>query len=367
MDVIERTIIDIDTEKTVSILIGKNGSGKSQILDRLRTSFKKQNRTTIAIANCIHDKFTDTENDQNFLGARLGLEMSNTALIGALNSTFSNENIIFTLGKILDYTGYKDEIGISLPIKTPLTLEDARKIHNAFDSEIEANNLTTSLNFYLKHAQSGILWIELHSSTRDLISRAHIKNLIKLSEIFNHGKHNKNINVILKHKNGHILPFEKISSGESNQIVFSFFIASKIEQDAVILIDEPENSLHPEWQREYIKNLNNLFHYYNPKFIIATHSPLIISDECVTYRIEDYQIIDTFYGDKGIEEILWRLFGIIEPESSFLSRHIVHILEDYSNKYLSLDETKRTLKTLQRATTDSRQRDAISEVISLLP
>ncbi len=367
MDALNTILQNIGIEKNTSILIGKNGCGKSRLLDQLRTSLKTQNITTVAIANCIHDKFTNTDSDPNFLGARLGLEMSNIALISALESTSTNENIIFTLGKILDYAGYQNEIGISLPIESPLTFEQTKKIFNTVDSETETNRIISSINFYLHKAIDGVLWIEMHSGSQDLISRSHIVNLIKFSRILNHEKRNNNISFTLRKKNGQALPFEKISSGESNQITFSFFIASKISQDTVIFIDEPENSLHPEWQREYINNLNNLFHYYNPKFIIATHSPLLISDECITYRIEDYRVVDVIDGDKGIEETLWRMFEIIEPESSFLSRQIVHILEDYSTRQLSQNETIRTLKALQRATTDIRQRDAISEIISLLP
>lgn len=366
MDALNTILRNIGVEKNTSILIGKNGCGKSQLLDQLRTSLQKQDITTVAIANCIHDKFTHADSDPNFLGARLGLEMSNTALISALESISTNESIIFTLGKILAYAGYQNEIGISLPVESPLSLEQTKKIFNTLDSETETARINSSINFYLNKAIDGVLWIELHSGSRDLLSRDHIVNFITFSKIFSNEKCRNNISFILK-KNGRPLPFEKISSGESNQIIFSFFIASKISQNTVILIDEPENSLHPEWQREYVNNLNNLFHYYNPKFVIATHSPLVISDECITYRIENYRVIDIIRGDKGIEETLWRMFGIIEPESSFLSRYIVHVLEDYSSGNLSKNETIRTLNALQRATTDTRQIDAIFEVISLLP
>jgi len=51
----------------------------------------------------------------------------------------------------------------------------------------------------------------------------------------------------------------------------------------VILIDEPELHLHPEWQRKYIKVILDAFKYYVSKgfkfhFIIATHSPYILTD-----------------------------------------------------------------------------------------
>jgi hypothetical protein len=47
----------------------------------------------------------------------------------------------------------------------------------------------------------------------------------------------------------------------------------------IILIDEPENSLHPQWQRDYIEKINqwlDILWFKNCFFIIVTHSPLII-------------------------------------------------------------------------------------------
>ncbi len=58
------------------------------------------------------------------------------------------------------------------------------------------------------------------------------------------------------------LPINKLSSGQLSLISTTFFIASYLRNGAVILIDEPENSLHPSWQRQYISNLKDLFPYY---------------------------------------------------------------------------------------------------------
>ena len=44
--------------------------------------------------------------------------------------------------------------------------------------------------------------------------------------------------------------------------------------NSVILIDEPEISLHPEWQRKIINVYESIGE--NNQFIIATHSPHII-------------------------------------------------------------------------------------------
>ncbi|GEM_PF-1884691 len=49
----------------------------------------------------------------------------------------------------------------------------------------------------------------------------------------------------------------------------------------IILMDEPDNALHPEMQKEFIKNLNSFLNQYNRStfhLILTSHSPIITSD-----------------------------------------------------------------------------------------
>lgn len=55
-------------------------------------------------------------------------------------------------------------------------------------------------------------------------------------------------------------------------------VLSSIENNSLICIDEPEISLHPEWQLEFIKLLQDVFSsFVGCHFLIATHSPQIVS------------------------------------------------------------------------------------------
>src|SRR5690606_6857642 len=69
------------------------------------------------------------------------------------------------------------------------------------------------------------------------------------------------------------------SSGESHFLAQMLFLSSNVSKDTknIVLIDEPEISLHPNWQREYVFKLYDYFYMYDLKFFIATHSPLMIS------------------------------------------------------------------------------------------
>lgn len=68
------------------------------------------------------------------------------------------------------------------------------------------------------------------------------------------------------------------SSGELSLLFTMSSIAGEIENNSLILIDEPELSLHPGWQLGFLDLLQNTFsNYKDCHFIIATHSPNLIS------------------------------------------------------------------------------------------
>ena len=63
------------------------------------------------------------------------------------------------------------------------------------------------------------------------------------------------------------------SNGESAFIYFS----EKIKENGLYLLDEPENSLSPERQQEILRFLQDSARFFGCQFIIATHSPFLLS------------------------------------------------------------------------------------------
>ena len=63
-------------------------------------------------------------------------------------------------------------------------------------------------------------------------------------------------------------------------MIFAFSgILNAISENSLILIDEPEISLHPEWQIQYISLLKKVFEKYRGcHFILASHSHYLVSD-----------------------------------------------------------------------------------------
>lgn len=69
---------------------------------------------------------------------------------------------------------------------------------------------------------------------------------------------------------------QDLSSGEKQLLVILLTVLCQEEKPAILLMDEPEISLHLRWQYELIDIIR---HLYPPcQVIIATHSPSIFND-----------------------------------------------------------------------------------------
>lgn len=83
---------------------------------------------------------------------------------------------------------------------------------------------------------------------------------------------------------GKRFPLDVLSSGEQQLMLIFLQIHLLMGQEALVLMDEPENMLHISWQSELINILTEL--NPNAQYIITTHSPSIFGDgwgDKVTY------------------------------------------------------------------------------------
>ncbi len=81
---------------------------------------------------------------------------------------------------------------------------------------------------------------------------------------------------VFKNIKGDLVTIDQLSDGEK-QLYGRLVALMMLEpRNSMILIDEPEISLHPAWQQEIMKIYANIGK--NNQFIIATHSPQIIAN-----------------------------------------------------------------------------------------
>ena len=74
------------------------------------------------------------------------------------------------------------------------------------------------------------------------------------------------------------LDLEMLSSGEQHELVILYELLFRAKSNSLILIDEPELSLHVAWQERFVKDLEEIARVANFRAILATHSPEIIGD-----------------------------------------------------------------------------------------
>lgn len=84
---------------------------------------------------------------------------------------------------------------------------------------------------------------------------------------------------IINDKNNNPMPIDltKLSSGEQHELVLFYKLIFDSSQGDLILIDEPELSLHISWQTQFIADLKRVAALSKFSAVIATHSPDIIS------------------------------------------------------------------------------------------
>lgn len=74
------------------------------------------------------------------------------------------------------------------------------------------------------------------------------------------------------------IPLDKLSSGEQNLIILDYTLAFKTKRKSLLLIDEPENSLHMAWISTMLKDYIEMARVLDCQIILATHSPALIDE-----------------------------------------------------------------------------------------
>jgi predicted ATP-dependent endonuclease of OLD family len=83
--------------------------------------------------------------------------------------------------------------------------------------------------------------------------------------------------------NGEKLPLSCMSSGEKNDFIMFYNLIFNSNNDGVVLIDEPEISLHIEWQESFLDSLVKICEMNGLQAIVATHSPNIVNGHFELY------------------------------------------------------------------------------------
>ena len=119
--------------------------------------------------------------------------------------------------------------------------------------------------------------------------------------------------------------FKKLSSGHAITLLTVTKIFEKIEEKTLVLLDEPESHLHPPLLSSFMRALSDLLMKNNAVAIIATHSPVVLQEvpkSCV-WRLGRFGLeakaerfdIETF--GETIGTLTKEIFGLEVSNSGF--------------------------------------------------
>ena len=358
-------------EDDISILVGENGSGKSSMLNEIGREFLRRSDTrVIAIANTIHDKFRLRGARYEALKASAGKSIVKQTLKNVLRMLSNQENKRFSeIGRTMDYVRFDPLIGLRV---VGVHRQHVGYIQNSSINERDKEEMIFLLGRVEKEAryEQDIFTVNLYQGGFYDQHRANLIEVLRYEKELKRVGAIRDIEVFLS-KDGRLIPPKQGSSGELTLITSMMYLMTSIEPHSVILIDEPENSLHPKWQTEYVKLVADLLYRYQPKIIIATHSPLIVnSAEMNTpwvriFKGSNGMFVNARTDVHNVEEVYQDFFDVTTPENRSLSQNVARKMNELASGEISISEFERTINDFRVNSYDDQQKDVLEGVIEM--
>lgn len=359
----------------------------------------------IALTNSISDKFPidksfrhhykQRENHEsnkllsnfyyNYLGTRNRLNsFSNKALINrALEIVFENYSEFKTSRNyrhVFDYLDYRPVIKFNYrfsSIRNQLRNITPQKIIELTEQNNQRNlsylnpNTADEIRSRANELCTFILNHSLSEKTHDLLINFSEKNIDRISRdstLYEDGLRAYNLIELLRKirivrtieiqvfKNeGKPFNFREASSGEASVLSTLIALVPLLKDGALLLIDEPEISLHPLWQSRYIELLQKILSNVSGcHIIIASHSPFIASDlkpnesavvalKSQSGNINGHLLEKSTYGWSA-EDILLNVFDMPSTRNIDLYNTVSKALQLLADD----DRSKKSLLTVQK-------------------
>lgn len=233
-----------DLRPDVNILSGINGVGKTTILNR-SVNYLEQTSGEVKSdeKNGVHVYFDNSA--ATFIPYDVIRSYDRPLIMGDFTARMADANVKSELDWQLyllqrRYLDYQVNIG--------------NKMIELLSGDEEQRSLAPSLSLPKRKFQDMI--DELFSYTHKTIDR-------------------KSNDIIFYQNGERLLPY-KLSSGEKQMLVILLTVLVRDDDHCVLFMDEPEASLHIEWQQKLIGMIRNL--NPNVQLILTTHSPAVIME-----------------------------------------------------------------------------------------
>lgn len=375
--------LDLSFNSEFNFIIGDNGSGKTALLEALTVAvgtfflgIRNVNSRNIAKrdirinSNEISEEYAypvKVYAEAEIYNEQIKLQRQLNGLENRTILTASHQ--IKAIAKYVD-SAVRDGLDIKLPLliyyATGRLFDEARNHEEvkevkqqiasrfrAYDRCLEAKSTHNQFRKWFKGKELSKIQKGTTDLSLDLVKKAIIENIPNCKNFYFEFDPDKPQGLKIELADGRILPFSVLSDGTRNFFAIVADMAYKcvtlnpqlkenalLETEGVVLIDELDLHLHPEWQRKIVSVLRNTF----PKiqFIVSTHSPFIIQEsrEKQLIVLKNSEVLEISSGvNLSIEDIAEELQDIINPQ---WSKPRIKMFEVASEYYKAVKEGKDT-------------------------
>lgn len=293
-----------------TLVIGNNGCGKTSMINAIASYYSpskykyfpfteivsngKPDRvivTTNGIGDTFPNDLSSKEGYKNlyyyYLGTRYYGSYSKKYLLerAALLFLESKKSLprLKVNRSICDFIGYDSNIQLKYSFNLGKVFKNTKKgiqkyIDSLIDKEIDGD-LINEISKILPNLNDNDIRLYVDFATGNVDVSGPIRDL----DIIRSLKGSKIIQLkqtyISKQTHHNLLNFDNVSSGEANLLTSLLALNSIITNNSLVLIDEPEISLHPDWQVKYMSKIQSIVELcYGCHVIIASHSHFLVSD-----------------------------------------------------------------------------------------
>lgn len=309
----KNSFLKLDFNKDLTILTGKNGCGKTTVMKMLWYALSNNieklireinfeelafytNKHEVKIIRKEGSILVDEEGIQTVYDESDFLRMRNICIHSVkcnsiyfptfrrIEGGYSDERRLFDdlsdsldrISKQLSNGNHKFVTSIStIDIENLVRDEALSKWRQSSKIQSDTmNNVRELIQNKQKNKEDLFDQIQKEITNADIQSDILLKPFMELEETIKSIYKEKGIDLsVLKFGSNNMIPSDKLSAGEKQML--SFLCYNMFSHECTIIIDEPELSLHPDWQRKLMPTL--LKQNKDNQFIIATHSPFIYS------------------------------------------------------------------------------------------
>ncbi|WP_227318241.1 AAA family ATPase [Cedecea davisae] len=253
---------ELNIQNPIHVIIGKNGSGKSYHLKEYIKSYFKDFDYSSYNPDAIFSRIvlvSNTVDDKDYTPSKICRDKSKRSNYHFIsNTSLKHFNNIYTQGNKITLNACIEDI-----IFREITRTGGFNKAVIADEILDVLNLNIEFSITAPHSANIVHSVE---NALNFFRNSYMHYTLNLGDI----------NIELLFRSGE----EKtaLSSGQNTFLVKALSILTTIETNSLVIIEEPENFLHPSLLIKFMTILKKILITTNSCAIISTHSPLVLRE-----------------------------------------------------------------------------------------